>query len=133
QSRRLKAVFRIENQDYEFDFMSLSDGQRQLIMLYTILEALRAGVFTTLFIDEPDNYITLREIQPLIENLQDICEEAGKQVIIISHHPEIINKMARGEELLFSRQKGGHVIVKTIPKVADLPPAEIVARGWEDE
>lgn len=34
--------------------MNISDGQRQLIVLYTILEALRSGVFSTVLIDEPD-------------------------------------------------------------------------------
>ncbi len=131
--RRLTAVFRISGKDREFDFSALSDGQRQLIMLYTFLAALNSGVFSTLFIDEPDNFVSLREIQPWISNLQDICEEDGKQAIIISHHPEIINKMARGEELWFSRPEGAQVITKPLPPVADLTPAEIVARGWENE
>ena len=132
ESRRLTATFRIDNQDRDFDFMDLSDGQRQLIVLYTVLEALRAGSFSTLLIDEPDNFVSLREIQPWLENLNDICDEEDKQAIIISHHPEIVNKMARGGELWFSRQEA-HVVVKPLPTVADLPPAEVMARGWENE
>ena len=131
--RRLTAVFRINDRDREFEFSALSDGQRQLIMLYTILTAFEAGVFSTLFIDEPDNFVSLREIQPWLDTLQDICEEDGKQAIIVSHHPEIINKMARGEELWFSRPEGAQVITKPLTKVAELTPAEIVTRGWENE
>ena len=133
ESRKLTATFRIEDKDYEFSFSNISDGQRQLIVLYTILEALRAGIFSTVLIDEPDNFISIREIQPWLENLNDICDEHDKQALITSHHPEIINKMARGTELWFSRQEGAHVVVDQFPQVADLPPAEVMARGWENE
>lgn len=133
KSRRLTATFRINDREQDFDFNDLSDGQRQLLMLYTVLEALRAGIFSTVLIDEPDNFVSLREIQPWLDTLDDICEETGKQAIIISHHPEIVNKMARGSELWFSRQAGAHVVVKPFPKIADLPPSEVMARGWENE
>ena len=133
ESRKLMATFRIEEKDCDFDFMNVSDGQRQLIVLYTVLEALRAGTFSTVLIDEPDNFVSMREIQPWIENLNDICDEQDRQALIISHHPEIVNQMARGSELWFFRQSGAHVVVKPFPKVAGLPPAEVMARGWENE
>jgi len=133
EARRLTATFRIDETDYDFDFMALSDGQRQLIVLYTVLESLREGIFSTLFVDEPDNFVTLREIEPWIDTLQDVCEDSGRQAIIISHHPEIINKMARGEELWFSRKEGAHVLVKPFPTTPGLTPAETMARGWENE
>ncbi len=133
ESRKLMATFRIEGKDYDVDFMNISDGQRQLIVLYMVLEALRAGTFSTVLIDEPDNFVSIREIQPWLENLNDICDDQDKQALIISHHPEIVNTMARGAELWFSRQAGAHVVVKPYPKVADLSPAEVMARGWENE
>ncbi len=133
ESRKLTATFRIGGKDRNFDFMNMSDGQRQLIVLYTVLEALRAGTFSTVLFDEPDNFVSIRAIQPWLESLNDICDEQDKQAPIISHHPEIVNKMARGEELWFSRQAGAHVVVNPFPKVADLPTAEVMARGWENE
>ncbi len=133
ESRKLMATFRIQDKDRYFDFRNISDGQRQLIVLYTVLEALRAGTFSTVLIDEPDNFVSMREIQPWLENLNDICDEHDRQALIISHHPEIVNNMARGAELWFSRQAGAHVVVKPFPKVAGLTPAEAMARGWENE
>ena len=133
ESRKLMATFRIEGKDRDFDFMNLSDGQRQLIVLYTILEALRAGVFSTVLIDEPDNFVSMREIQPWLDNLHDICDEHGRQALIISHHPEVVNKMARGTELCFSRHAGAHVVVRPHAVVENMPPAEVMARGWENE
>ncbi len=97
------------------------------------MESLRTGIFSTVLIDEPDNFISIREIQPWLENLNDICDEQDKQALIISHHPEIVNRMARGSELWFSRQAGAHVVVKPFPQIAELPPAEVMARGWENE
>ena len=133
QSRKLMATFRIAGKDHDFDFMNISSGQRQLIILYTVLEALRAGTFSTVLIDEPDNFVSMREIQPWLENLNDICEEQDKQALIISHHPEIVNKMARGTELWFSRQAEAHVVAQPFPKIDELSPAEVMARGWENE
>ena len=55
------------------------------------------------------------------------------QVLVISHHPEIINLQAREHGLVFERQGLGPTRVR--PFVADeqtsLTPAEIVARGEE--
>jgi len=133
EARRLTATFRISGQERDFDFMDLSDGQRQLIVLYTLLEAVRAGTVSTLLIDEPDNFVSLREIEPWIGNLNDICDDEGKQVIVISHHPEIINRMAKGEELWFSRQGGAQVTTGQFPTSRDLTPAETMARGWDGE
>lgn len=133
ESRKLMATFRIQGKDLDFDFRNISDGQRQLMVLYTVLEALRAGTFSTVLIDKPDNFVSMREIQPWLENLNDICDDQDRQALIISHHPEIVNSMARGAELWFSRQAGAHVVVKPFPQVAGLTPAEAMARGWENE
>lgn len=131
--KNLKAAFRIDDQDQLFDFSALSDGQRQLIILYTLLESLRSGTIQALFIDEPDNYVSLREIQPWLDNLQDICDETDRQAIIISHHPEIVNRMARGDELWFHRKNGGPVQTKPYPTTEGLTPAETMVRGWDHE
>ncbi len=133
EARKLTATFRINEKDRDFEFPELSDGQRQLIALYTILESLRAGIFSAVFIDEPDNFVSLREIRPWVDCLEDLCHEDAKQAIIISHHPEIVNAMARGDDLWFSRQDGAHVQTKPFPATPGLTPAETMARGWENE
>jgi predicted ATPase len=132
-SKRLVADFRMGDKDYTVGFAELSDGQRQLIVLYAILEALRAGEFSALFIDEPDNFVSLREIQPWQQLLEEVCDEGKRQAVIVSHHPEIINAMAHGSERWFSRPQGLHVRAAPFPAMDGLTPAEIVARGWDDE
>ena len=61
--------FRIDNGEHSFDFTDLSDGQRQLIVLYTVLQSLKQNIFSVLLIDEPDNFVSLREIQPWLKSL----------------------------------------------------------------
>jgi len=110
----------------------LSDGQRCLIALYMILSFLIAKGHTV-FLDEPDNFVSLREIQPWLLAAEDAVEESKGQLILISHHPEILNYWAREYGLLFSREENGHVRTKAYREVAEtgLDPAETIARGWE--
>ncbi|HLL53788.1 MAG TPA: AAA family ATPase [Myxococcaceae bacterium] len=113
---------------YSFD--ELSEGQRALIGLYSLLYfAPTSG--TTLCLDEPDNFVALREIQPFLLALR---ERENIQSLIISHHPEVINLLAPESGLMFERVAGGPARVEPFraPPDAALPPAELIARGWED-
>ena len=64
---------------YRFD--KLSDGQRALIVLYLLLFAHDAG--RTFFLDEPDNYITLPEMQPWLAEMEDGCGDTLPQTVLI--------------------------------------------------
>jgi len=117
-----------------FKFQELSDGQRCLIALYMILHFLVAKGQTVL-LDEPDNFISLREIQPwLLEAGQAVDDNMG-QLILISHHPEILDQWANAYGLRFFREENGHVRTEKFKSDYDglLRPAEVVARGWENE
>ncbi len=128
-ARRLTAKFNFG----DIRFRDLSDGQRQLVMLYVILYLLK-HTYSVLIIDEPDNFICLREIQPWLQELQDLCQEShDRQAIIISHHPEVINAMVDGTEVLFYRSEAGHTQTKPYPVTDGLTAAETMARGWENE
>ncbi|MDX2017445.1 MAG: ATP-binding protein [Planctomycetota bacterium] len=114
-------------------FSSLSDGQRMLIALYTILHAaVKPG--STVIIDEPDNFVALREIQPWINALRDRIETVGGQAILISHHPEVLNQLATHHGIELVREPDGHIVAKRFnpPNPGALTPAELVARGHLD-
>jgi len=134
--RRLRLDFSSPEPEKQppFSLHELSDGQRCLIALYMILHFLIAKGHTV-FLDEPDNFISLREIQPWLLAAEDAVEESKGQLILISHHPEILNYWAREYGLLFSREENGHARIKPYREVADtgLDPAETIARGWENE
>ncbi len=113
-------------------FNELSDGQRCLICLYTILHFVLAKG-STVILDEPDNFLTLREIQPWLMRASDVIDEGQGQLVVISHHPEFINQWAPDYGVQFVRDGIGPVRVEKFqgdPR-SPLSPAELVARGWE--
>lgn len=121
---------------YAQHFLEISDGQRVLIGLYTILHfALKQGA--TIFFDEPDNFVALREIEPWLDKMLARAddEDSNAQFFIISHHPEMLNRLAFEGGLAFDRPAGRHVRVRQFHDPADsgLSPAELVSRGWENE
>ena len=117
-----------------FRFDELSDGQRTLIVLYAILN-FSVGKGKTICIDEPENFVSSRELQPWLMLLQERIEEFGGQAILISHHPEFINALAPQDAIQFRRNNGGPVMIRPFEtkQFEGLTPAEIVARGWDNE
>jgi predicted ATPase len=117
-----------------YSVSELSEGQRCLLALYMILHFLIAQGHT-IFIDEPDNFIALGEIQPWLLAAEKEVEDHNGQLILISHHPEILNLLAAEYGVRFFREDNGHVRTekfKADPK-GDLQPSQLIARGWEDE
>lgn len=133
-SRALKVSFRRPDSDPgldRFSFSQLSDGQRMLIALYSLI--FLAGDRPYLFLDEPDNYLALREIQPWLATASEQCGDTLEQLVLVSHHPVTIDYLAGASGRWFSREGTGPVRVSAKPsKLKDgLALSEIVARGWE--
>ncbi|MDW8309908.1 MAG: hypothetical protein RMK20_11105, partial [Verrucomicrobiales bacterium] len=125
---------------YRFD--ELSDGQRVLIALHVLKEvAVRLG--WSLWLDEPENFLGLREIQPWLRDLHDsISDAAIGQAVLISHHPVLINLLAKSNGFWLDRKPEQPTRIKPI-EVADLEVAgaggseggsltvaDLVERGW---
>lgn len=131
--RKLRAEFLAPTQKrVSYSISELSDGQRYLIALYMILQFLISRG-DTVFLDEPDNFISLREIQPWLLAAEEAVEEHKGQLILISHHPETLNQWAREYGLRFFREENGHVRVEKFRQDKDgkLQAAELIARGWD--
>jgi energy-coupling factor transporter ATP-binding protein EcfA2 len=131
--RVLQARFRSPNgEGIELPFTDLAEGQRCLIALYVLLYC-AVDKERTLLIDEPDNFIALAEIQPWLMKLLDRVDETGGQVILISHHPELLDQLACQGGVLLDRPGGGETRVRPFepPEDSGLKPSEIIARGWE--
>ena len=121
----------------EYRLGELSDGQKTLIALYTLLYGIKSEDYT-LCIDEPENFLALPEIQPWLIQLYDLCSDGQIQALLISHHPELINYLlASPIGYWFERQSNTPVRVKRISsEMADnsgLSVAELIARGWLNE
>jgi ABC-type transport system involved in cytochrome c biogenesis ATPase subunit len=131
--RVLQATMRSpDGESVELPFTDLSEGQRCLIALYVLLYC-AVDKERTLLIDEPDNFIALAEIQPWLMKLLDRVDEQNGQVILVSHHPELLNQMAGQGGVLLDRPGGGETRVLPFapPDDTGLTPSEIIARGWE--
>ena len=130
-ARTLKAKFQDSSRPYGFD--QLSDGQRSLIALYSLI-FLHGNHRPSLFIDEPDNYLALREIQPWIAQVVERCGDTLEQAIIVSHHPVVIDYMAGAKGRWFFRDKDGPARVSDEPirSIDGLSLSETIARGWEE-
>lgn len=115
-----------------FSFDELSDGERAIIALYVVVNGV-AGSGKTLLLDEPDNYVALREIQPW---LADLAERAlrtdGPQVFLISHHPDTLNFFAVEKGWRLFRSGGGPTRIERFKVAENTGPAETIARGWDD-
>lgn len=142
QTWGLKVIFSstsLDSRSGEFTFGELSDGQRVLITLHTLLSVVQGqSDGYTLCLDEPENFVALPEIQPWLVNLYDACNSTPEraQALLISHNPEIINYLlASPIGYWLERQNNGATRVNRIidQSGAGLPPSELVARGWLHE
>lgn len=116
-----------------FYFDQLSDGQRVMIVLYSLLLGLQ-DLGHSVFIDEPENYLALPEIQPWLMGLNDACGEGFPQAVLISHHPELIDYLGPECGKWIERDPLGPARVKKLPEQIDngLKLSEQIARGWTE-
>ncbi len=135
--RRLKAIFTTASGNaFEYRFSELSDGQRMLMSLYTLICCTRGDERYTLCIDEPENFLALPEIQPWLVQLYDLCADGHMQALLVSHHPELINYLlASPVGLWLNRESNAPVRVKPISPNdgTGLSVSELIARGWLNE
>jgi hypothetical protein len=132
-TRALMVIYHHVNERYELRLDEISDGQRALIALYSLV-LLAAGQGYTLFLDEPDNYIALTEIQPWLIELADACGGEVPQAVLCSHHPELIDYLGSDRGLALRRESSGATVVRPASELAvegGLKLSEAIARGWE--
>jgi len=127
-----------KNKIVSYRLDELSDGQKALVALYTILLSTKSEDYT-LCIDEPENFLALPEIQPWLVELYDFCSEGKIQALLISHHPRLIDYLVSpsGEMLgnyFFERESNKPTQVRKLDhqetEEGGLKMSELVARGW---
>ncbi len=127
----LRADFASEGRQRKVYFHELSDGQRATIALYSVVHFLLAQNRMVL-IDEPDNFVSLDEIQPWLLAATDIVDDGSGQLVLISHHPEVYDQWAVAHGVVAERDGCGPVRTRRYmpPSGSALSSAEAVARGW---
>jgi len=133
--KNLRAQFAGQQKEgTRYSISELSEGQRMLIGLYMVLHFVVAKGHTVI-LDEPDNFVSLREIQPWLLAVEDAIDNSKGQLILISHHPEILNQWSQEYGIRFWREEGGFVRIEGFKSDYNgvLRSSEVIARGWEDE
>ena len=110
----------------------ISDGERMLFMLYFLITVYFDSDFS-IFIDEPDNYISLREVSQFVQYVQDLAGDK-KQCVLISHHPTVIDFFAPSNGIWLARRSYGATALSEPPKSeSKLTYSEILTHGGADE
>lgn len=126
-----------DSEKYEVFFGELSDGQRMLILLYSLICLLPTpgDDAISILLDEPTNFVSLAEIEPWLREVEELTEEQKLQAIIVSHNSEVVNAWAPSHGIHFLRNGAGPVRTRPFSTHDDDPltPAERIARGWDDE
>jgi predicted ATPase len=87
-----------------------------------------------LCVDEPENFLALPEIQPWLDAIYDQVEDKRRQVLLVSHHPRLINMLA--DDAGFWVQQDPDAGVARISPIVrgeateGLPVSQLVERGW---
>jgi len=122
-------------EDNEYELGELSDGQRLLVALYAAVH-FGMGKASMFCIDEPDNFLAIDEINPIVETLFNGDSEA--QVLVSSHSAEVCNHVPIESGIYFARKEkvdDSATRVKPFKEVLAGNPglscSEIFKRGWE--
>jgi predicted ATPase len=110
-------------------FNQLSDGEKMLIGLYMIHTSLSQGHINTVLIDEPDNFVSLQELQPWLLSMCELMDD-NHQALIISHNQEILDSSPAAKFYFWrdnhrSPARAGPFI---IPE--GMTAGEALLRGW---
>lgn len=111
-------------------FDKLSDGERALVGLYMVRAAMETGAARSVFLDEPDNFVGLPELQPWVLSMRELLDDEH-QLVLISHHPEILSNSgeANGRYLWRDNHTSPTRIGPlTVPE--GMTAGEAIARGW---
>ena len=111
-------------------FDQLSDGEKMLVALYMIhavLSTAKEGL--TVMIDEPDNYISMQELQPWMLEMSETIEKA-KQLILISHNADILESSPSQIHYFFRDNHSAPARVKPLEVPEGITIREALARGW---
>ena len=119
--------------NFRLRFDELSDGDRTLVVLYALIQLRQDAGGVTLFLDNPDSFLALTEIQPWLLELVDLCDETPSQAVVCSHHPELIDYLGPDRGVLFVRKSSTGTEARPIATPATengLALSETLARGW---
>jgi hypothetical protein len=122
-------VLKLNFESEDLLFNQLSDGEKMLIGLYMIHTSLSKGNINTVLIDEPDNFVSLQELQPWLLSMAELTGEQ-RQALIISHNSEILDSNPSGGFLFQRDSHSSPARYGPLNVPEGLRVGEALARGW---
>lgn len=111
-NRMLVGSKRVDGSERLISAINFSEGERCLLALYAIAYSSHRGV---LALDEPDNFLSPSEVQPILRTLTGRFEDGlGNQLFVVTHHPESIDYLAAYQTWLFEKSSDGVVRVRPL-------------------
>lgn len=119
ESKSLLVRFKSEKFAHEFDFDSLSDGEKCFFLCAVVLAANDCYGPVFAFWDEPDNYLALSEVSHFVMALRQGFNSAG-QIIMTSHNEEAVRRFSNDNTWVLGRRS--HLEPTLIRLLENLPP-----------
>jgi ATPase subunit of ABC transporter with duplicated ATPase domains len=111
-------------------FGQLSDGEKMLVALYMIHATLSTTKESlTIMIDEPDNFISIQEMQPWMLEMSEVVD-IRRQLIVISHNADILESSPSQIDYFSRDNHSSPTRVRPLIIQEGLTLREILARGW---
>lgn len=117
EDQELKFIFRIENQQKVLKYSQLSYGERIFVLWSAILASVKLDQISLCVWDEPENYISLLEIQHYFNTLKQTFNDKA-QFVATTHNPETM-RMFSSEDIFILFRKH-HLEPVRLQAVADL-------------
>lgn len=131
--KMLQFRYRVENTDITLYLSDLSDGEKALFALYFLTVCIEK-LGWMLLLDEPDNYISTREVQPIFSMIEDATRDGNSQCIVTSHNSDVIDFWAAPYAVWFSRLDYGAVRVIDAPVTHEaVTYSQMIANGELDD
>lgn len=113
----IKVEDRYLNHKELFDLRSVNEGFFYMLFYYTLLLSPHTPDFFA--IDNVDASLNPKMCRQLIKDMAEITKENGKQVILTTHNPAVLDGLnlhdAEQRLLVVKRDEDGHTIVQNVP------------------
>lgn len=117
RSEKLSFKFRNQSQEKELSFSQLSYGERIFVLWSAVLASVKLEQISICVWDEPDNYISLLEIQYFFHSFK---KEFKNKALFFSttHNPEAMRMFSSDEVFILTREN--HLVPIRLQMVSEL-------------
>jgi predicted ATPase len=119
QEKELRVLFAANQNSLDLNFSQLSEGEKIFILAAGLVASMNTDTPFLCLWDEPDNYISLLELQNFIVAQRKAAEtKSSVQIIMTSHHGTVIHAFSEHNTFILSR--ASHLAPTRLQKLAEV-------------